>query len=453
MKTNLQTSNIGKTFAKYVSLNVLSMLGLSAYILADTFFVANNVGNAGITAMNIVLPFFSLLNGSGIILGIGGATRYSTARGAGDKEKADRIFSEVTIVALVLGLIWTLLGTIGAKFVCRALGADESVIELSVEYLRAVSYFGIPFVFNHVLQAFVRNDGAPTLAMGAMLASSFGNVIMDWFLMYPCGLGMFGAAFATGFSSLVSISVMSVLFLRKKNNFHFRRPRFSKDDIAFVFKTGLPSFVTEMSNGVVILFFNNVIYKLAGNVGISAYSVVANIALVALFCFNGVGQGIQPLISYNYGAGKTKNVNKSLLYGAITVFCLGALFYLGFVFGREGLVTIFNKDGNAEMSTLGQQGILLYCISFFASGMNLVCCSYFASINKQIFSFAISISRGMILPIGLVFLCSSMFGLTGVWLVIPIAEFVTLTVSGILLYISKRQSKKSIELAPQVVAE
>ncbi|MEG1608760.1 MAG: MATE family efflux transporter, partial [Clostridia bacterium] len=235
-----------------------------------------------------------------------------------------------------------LVGTVGARGVCRLLGADESIIELAVTYLRTVSYFAIPFVLNYVVQSFVRNDGAPTLTMIAMLSSSFGNIIMDYVLMYPLGLAMFGASFATGFSSIVSLAVMSFHFLRKKNNFKLVRPVFKWEDIKFVTTTGLPAFVTEISNGTVILLFNIIIYKLAGNVGISAYSVVANLSLVAIFCFNGVGQGIQPLVSYNYGAGQRRNVKLSLLYGIITAFCLGVVFYMFLFFCRSWVVKIFN---------------------------------------------------------------------------------------------------------------
>lgn len=442
MNANLQQRSLTKSLARYVSLNVLSMLGMSAYILADTFFIANNVGNNGVTALNIVLPFFSLLNGTGMILGVGGATRYSQARGAGDKEKADRIFTEVSIIAGVIGAIWMILGTVGARWVCSILGADETIIDTATEYLRGVSYFAIPFTYNHVMQCFVRNDGAPTLAMCGLLSSSFGNVIMDYVLMYPLGLGMFGAAFATGFSSVVSLSVMSLHFIRRKNQFKFVRPTFKREDISFTLKTGLPSFITEMSNGIVVLFFNMVIYSIAGNVGISAYGVVANLALVAMFCFNGVGQGIQPIVSYNYGAKERKNVKSSLFFGLIVAFSLGAIFYIAFFFGRGWLVKIFNKDNVEQMTLLGKQGIVLYCIAFFASGINLVSASFFASVGKQMFSFAVSISRGMLLPIAFVFINSKLWGIVGVWLVIPMAEFITLLLNGVLFLITTRDSKK-----------
>lgn len=427
-------NKIGKSFAKFVSLNILSMLAMSFYILADTIFVANipDIGANCLTALQIVLPFFSLLNGVGVLLGVGGATLYSVAKGAGDEVRSSRIFTQVMIIGSSLGGIFTILGLSIPEQIVTLLGAKGDIVPLAVTYLRALSICNLPFVVNHIMLAFVRNDDAPRLAMTAVVVSSLFNVLLDWILIFPCGLGIFGASFATGLSSVVSLLVMSLHFISKKNNFKFQLPSFHWRDIKFTLSSGLPSMIAELSNGTVILVFNMLILSIggeSGGVAINAYSVTANLSLIAMFTFNGISQGTQPLFSINYGADKQSNVNKILLYGCVTAIGVATLYYISFYFGRESLIKLFNNSGSEEMASLASEAIVLYNIAYFAAALNIVATALFATNARPAFSFIISLLRGLILPVGLAFILSSQLGLTGIWLTMPIAEFATLAVT------------------------
>lgn len=446
MENTIKTS-VGKSFFKFISLNILSSFVFSFYILADVLFVANGVGGDGLTALNIILPFFALLNGTGIILGIGGATRYSTSKGAGKDDLSKRIFTQVFIIGCFMGAIYTLAGTLFPSQIARLLGADDQIIELATTYLRSIAIFGLPFVINHILIAFVKNDDAPKLAMFAVVFSSLFNILFDWVAIYPCKMGIFGAGFVTGLSSVVSILIMCTHFIRKKNKFFFIKPRFYWSDIKFALAAGFPSMINEMSNGIVILVFNNLIYSLAGNAGINAYSVVANISLVAAGTFTGISQGVQPLFSYNYGANKPKNINKLFAYSIIVAVCLSVAFFIGFYFAREPIIKLFNKEGVEEITVLAKQAVTLYNIMFFASGINIVIMTLFASCGKPFSSITISLLRGLILPISFSFLMAHLWELTGIWLTMPVGEFVTLLVAIVLMigssFLRKRRKQKS----------
>ncbi len=440
-------NKIGKSFAKFVSLNILSMLAMSFYILADTIFVANipDIGADCLTALQLVLPFFSLLNGVGVLLGVGGATLYSVAKGAGDDERANRIFTQVMIIGGVLGALFTILGLTIPTQIVSMLGAKGEIVALAVTYLKALSICNLPFVVNHIMLAFVRNDNAPRLAMTAVVVSSLFNVLLDWILIFPCGLGIFGASFATGLASVVSLIIMSWHFIRRKNNFRFQRPSFHFKDIRFTLAAGFPSMLAELSNGIVILVFNMLILKIGGENGgiaINAYSVTANLALIAMFTFNGISQGTQPLFSINYGAGKKDNIRKIMLYGCATALGMATLYYVSFFLGRDGLIKLFNNAGSVEMAEIAREAIVLYNIAYFAAALNIVATALFATNGKPMFSFIISILRGLALPLGLAFLLSSTLELKGIWLTMPIAEFITLFVSIILLVIHQLKDRK-----------
>lgn len=316
------TKNIYKTFFKYVSLNIMSMLAFSLYILADTFFIANAVGADGLVALNLVLPIFSILNGTGLMLGIGGATVYAIAKGAGDEQRARRIFTQIFALGAILGIIITVICVSLPTQIPKLLGANEEVIELASQYFVSLMAFSLFFILNHILMAFVKNDGAPKLAMTAMLSSSLFNIVFDYVLMYPCKLGMIGASLATGISPILSLAILSIHFFRKKNTFKLVKTKFFLSDIKKSLAAGTSNLITELSSGTIILVFNMVILKTAGNIGVGAYSVVANFALVGTSIFNGLGQGIQPIVSANFGAGNLHRTRKVLLLTFITALSL-----------------------------------------------------------------------------------------------------------------------------------
>ena len=156
-------------------------------------------------------------------------------------------------------------------------------------------------MWNYICNAFVRNDGAPSIAMAATVISSLFNIVMDWVLMFPLKMGMAGAALATALSPVVGHNLLYLLpFFSKKNNISFKPcvPSFVK--LFNCAKLGVSAFVGEFSSGVITVAFNMIILKLVGNIGVAAYGVVANISLVAVSVFNGVAQGSQPLISKYY---------------------------------------------------------------------------------------------------------------------------------------------------------
>ena len=159
-----QTVNL-RTFGRYASLNILGMVGISCYILADTFFVARGAGATGLAALNIAIPAFNLLNGLGLMAGVGAATHFTICRAQGDQPGADRAFTRAVGLGLVIGAIFLLAGLLGAGPLARLLGADSETFPLTRTYLRTLLSFSPFFVLNNVLLAFVRNDGGPGRAM------------------------------------------------------------------------------------------------------------------------------------------------------------------------------------------------------------------------------------------------------------------------------------------------
>ena len=416
-----------KRFVKYVSQNILGMIGTSAYILADTFFISRAAGADGIAALNLVLPIYSLIFAIGAMIGIGSATRFRVQRARKEKE-ADYYFSNGVYFCLLISIPFILAGVFIPDKLLAFLGADGVIIRVGTPYTRIFLLFTPFFMLNYVFGAFVRNDDNPTLAMVATFSSSIFNIVMDYVFMFPMQMGMAGAALATAFSPVVGMLICSIHFFSKKNTVKFHIRSFS---VVRFFKScalGVSAFVGEMASGVTTLIFNIILLQIAGNVGVAAYGIVANIALVCIAIFNGVTQGAQPLLSESYGKGDKKSLKLLLKLSVLTAFFFAILMNGISNWIPEEIVSVFNSEGNKEMSAYAVDGLRLYFIGFLFAGINIVGTGYLSATEAAVGALVSSISRGFVAIAFCAVVLATILGMTGVWLAFPVAEALTLLV-------------------------
>lgn len=429
-------------FIRYVTANILGMLGLSCYILADTFFVSQRLGSDGLAALNLAISVYSLINGTGLMIGIGSSTKYAILMARGDREAADRTFTRAVIWGCSIGLAIVLVGLLASMPLSRLLGASGATLTMTDTYLKTIMSFAPLFILNNVAIAFVRNDGAPHLAMAGMLLGSFSNIVLDYVFLFPLDMGMFGAAFATGLAPAVSLLCLSLHRWRGRNRFHLRRCRPGLRPLGEALSLGLSAFVTEASSGVVLIVFNLVILRLAGTLGVAAYGVVANLALVSTALFTGIAQGIQPLASAAYATAREQELKALRLWGSVMALIIAGIMYAGVFVGAEGLTALFNGENDPQLANLAVGGLRLYFLGFLPAGLNIVAAAYLSAVQRPGRAMAVSVTRGGGALLPLVFLLAVLLGMTGVWLAFPCAEAAALLVlaSGEILSRKKDQS-------------
>ena len=417
-------------FFKYTCFNVLGMIGLSCYILADTFFVSRGLGANGLAALNLAIPVYSLIHGSGLMIGMGAGIKYAIFKGQNNEEDACTVFTTAAKCVCVFSVLYLFIGMVFSDVIARVLGADETIFSMTKTYLLVILMFSPVFLLNNLILCFVRNDGAPQLAMAAMICGSLSNIVLDFVFIFPCQMGIFGAALATGIAPVVSLAILSTFFLKKQNRFHLVNQKNCRY-IGQIVSGGFPSFVTEVSSGIVIVVFNGIILHLQGNIGVAAYGVVANLSLVVIAIYTGIAQGIQPIFSGGYGAGNHTAVQATLRYALITVTLVSALVYTGIFFGAETIAQIFNSEHDALLQIIAVRGLMFYFTGCVFAGVNIVLSAYFTSTEFARPAHIISLLRGFVLILPMAFLLSAMFQLDGVWCAFPITE---LTVSCIGLF-------------------
>ena len=439
----MKPSSCFQEFSCYTFLSVLGTLGVSCYILADTFFVSKGLGTSGLAALNLAIPVYNFIHGTGLMLGMGGATRFSVCKSQNRKEDVNRIYTNTIYLAVLFSAVFTLPGILCSDCLALLLGADLSVLEMTNTYLRWLLLFSPAFILNDVLLCFVRNDESPQLAMIAMLIGSFSNIILDYIFIFPMKMGIFGAIFATGLSPIISIVMMSPHWWKRRNTFHLIKTGLHAEVVKSDLSLGFPSLIAQVSSGIVMISFNTIILDLEGNTGVAAYGIIANISLVIVAVYTGIAQGVQPLISRSYGIGNRKRAQTMLRYAIITMLILSSALYLLIITFPQQIVAVFNNEKNMELQAIAVTGLKLYFMSASFVGYNIILATFFTSLEKGLPAHILSVLRGFVLIIPLAFALSFLWGMVGVWLTYPITEFLV-ALLGFVIY--KKQIERKQEL-------
>lgn len=429
----MKTKTLLGEFLRYTISNVCGMIGLSCYIFADTFFVSKGLGADGLTALNLAIPIYSFVHGSGLMLGMGGATKYSILRGQKDDSNAGRVFTNTIYLTAVFAIIFSFLGIFFAGVLTYFLGANRDIFDMTKIYIQFILIFAPAFMMNDVFLCFVRNDGAPRLAMTAMLIGSLSNIILDYIFIFPLRLGIFGAVLATGLAPVICMGILARHRIAGRNHFHLVKSKISLNLAANILSLGVPSLIAEIASGIVMIVFNIIILQLEGNIGVAAYGVVANLSLVVTSIYTGIAQGIQPVISRSYGYGDNNSAKKLFQYAIITMLFISGCIYATFWLFANPIAGLFNSEQNIRLQELAVIGLKLYFTAIPFVGFNLIVSMYFTSTEKAVFAQAVSFARGLLLILPMAFFLSFVAGMTGVWLSYPITESLV-TLMGLILY-------------------
>lgn len=439
MNTNsLMTESVSKLFFRYLIPAIMGTMVTSIYVLADTIIIGKGIGIDAMAALNIVLPLFNLFFGNGLLFGVGGSVLMSIARGRGDIKTGECYFTLATILNIVTCILYTVLLWIFMEPIARFLGATDITMPYVLEYVPYVIAGLSVFAFSTFLQTFVRNDGAPKLAMVAVVTGGISNVFLDILFVFPLKMGMAGASIASVMGSGITVIILLFHFHSKSNGLRFSLRGFSLSYIKNIFANGFTSFLVEMTSGIVMFIFNIEILKVVGDVGVSMYGVICNTAIIVICLCNGINQAAQPIISTNHGAGLYDRISSVRSLGLKTAFIICSVpAILGLIV--PNLFTYIFLNPNEEILALSPIAIRTYFVGFFVTGINMFVVGYFQSTVKPLLSLILCLLRGCVLSILFVTILAPIFGIVGIWASVPLAEFVTLFIA---LFLLKKSSKE-----------
>lgn len=236
--------------------------------------------------------------------------------------------------------------------------------------------------------------------------------------------------------------ILSPHFIRRKNQFHLIKCRLEGRLFGTILSSGVPSLVTEVSSGVVMIAFNAIILSLEGNVGVAAYGVIANLSLVIIAIYTGIAQGIQPIFSRSYGVLNFQSIHSTLRYALITMAAVSVLVYAVIFFFASPIAAVFNSEHNEQLQQIAAEGLRLYFIACPFAGFNVIISMYFTSTEQPKPAHLISILRGFLLIIPMAFLLSWIGNIRGVWCAFPATELLVACI-GLVCFLSVRKSRQN----------
>ena len=414
---------VRKVFINYLIPSVSATMVTSIYILADTMMIGRGVGANGLAALNILLPMYSTFYGFGMMCGIGGSVLFGFSRGKGEEKEARGYFTTALLLAAILAVLSVVLCNVFFEPLLDFLGCTPAMREYAVPYGRILMLASPLYIFSCFLQAFVRNDGAPRLAMIGVVAGGITNVILDYIFIYMFRWGMAGAVLATVAGTLLTIAILGSHFLKAENHLNLGGGITSKK-FRDVLVNGMPSFIMELSSGVIMLLFNLQLLKYVGDIGVVVYGIISNVALVVTSLSNGIAQAAQPMISANYGAGKAEHVREGRNLSLAVAMAAGVLFTSSGFLIPVPIAELFLVP-TEQIIAMAVPAIKLYFVSFVISEWNIICGTYFQAIVKPKLSLMITVMRGVVLNSILVFVLPAMFGVSGIWAVVTVSEAMT----------------------------
>ncbi len=402
--------------------SIVMMVFTSVYGVVDGFFVSNFAGKTAFAAINLIMPFIMILGGMGFMIGTGGTALVSLVLGQNDKEKANRYFSMMIYLTVIMGVILSVSGFLLMRPVAGLLGATTEMMDDCVRYGRIVIGFTTAFMLQNVFQSFLIAAERPKLGLVATVAAGVTNMFLDALFVGVFRWGVAGAALATGFSQCVG-GILPLIYFVRPNTSRLRLAR-TKLEIRPLLQActnGSSEVMSNISASVVSMVYNFQLLKYLGENGVSAYGVLMYVSFIFVAINIGYAVGAAPIVSFHYGAGNEGELKNMFQKSLFLVWGAGiGLTILAFVLATP-LSQIF-VGYDAELFALTRHAFHLFAFSFLMAGFNIFTSSFFTALNNGAVSAAISFMRTLIFQTASVLILPLMLGVDGIWWAVTAAE-------------------------------
>ena len=428
---SLGQDGIQKIFWHFAIPSILSMLAQTTAGLVDSIFIGRFVGPEGIGGITLVFPVLNIIVGFSSMIAIGGVTLAGIHSGKKETETANNYFNVTVFLVTIFSIISTFATwlIVAPDILQIRFGLETTTALLTSEYGRVLTWFFLPFLLNFTFSMFVKLAGRPVIVVTANLAGTAVNILLDWLLVGRFGMGMTGAALATGLAQTLPFLILTgVLVFR--TDWHFRRPGFRRREIGGLLANGSSEFLTMASLGIAGIVYNWVIIRRMGEAGVSAYGIAMQAGAVAVMLFYGFAEAIQSPVSFNYGAAEYGRVKrfKWLATGAVMV--LGMVLFPLLFWGNRFLAGVFTT--HEPTVALAAVVLRFFAFAVLGQGINIVATSYYTAINQPLISAGLAVVRSLLgIIVGLAIL-PRLFPGWGIWMPLVFTEILALAAVAVL---------------------
>ncbi|GAA7744562.1 HP1184 family multidrug efflux MATE transporter [Helicobacter pylori] len=439
-KIDLHKDSIRKLFFYYFIPLAFSMISLSTYSMIDGMFVGKKLGKEAIAAVNIAWPIFPALVAYELLFGFGAASIVGYFLGQNKTHRARLVFSSVFYFVAISVFILSMALLPFSETIARLFGSNDALLSMSKRYIEIILMGAVFMVLHPLADVFVVNDKRPILAMVAMLIGSLANIFFNYLFIFVLEVGVQGSAIATVIGHAIGVLVLMQHFWFKKGQLYFIK-RFSLSSVISSAKSGVPQSTAEFSASIMILLFNTAIMHTAGERFVSMYGIVMYNAIIFFTTLFAISQGIQPIASFSYGARNLERVKEVFVFGLKVAFCIGIVFYGTYYFLDEFLIKLYLQPSEQDPLFMQEtkRAMNIYYVGYVFLGMTLLCAVFFQSIQRTKSSFIITLSHTLGFMVILLPILSHFYGINGVWVTYPIAQFLAFLVAlGVTYYEIKK---------------
>ncbi|MCI8373396.1 MAG: MATE family efflux transporter [Lachnospiraceae bacterium] len=439
MKIQLSDHFNYKKLLRFTLPSIIMMIFTSIYGVVDGFFVSNFVGKTSFAAVNFIMPFLMILGAFGFMFGTGGSALIAITMGAGNQEKAKKLFSLLIYVSGSFGIVIGILGILLLRPIAALLGAEGTMLEDCVLYGRIILIALPAYMLQFEFQSFFTTAEKPQLGLAVTVAAGFTNIILDAVFVAGLKWGLAGAAAATALSQAVGGIIPLIYFFRPNSStLRLTKTTFDGKAILKTCTNGSSELMSNISMSIVGMLYNLQLMKYAGEDGVAAYGVLMYVNFTFLSAFIGYSVGTAPIVGYHYGAGNHKEL-KGLLQKSLVligVFSVSML-VLSELLAKPLSILFVGYDKGLLDLTL--RGFFIYSFSFLFAGIAIYGSSFFTALGNGLISALISFLRTLLFQLAAVLIFPIFWEIDGIWMSIVAAELMAAMVTILFLLRMRRK--------------
>lgn len=431
------TLPLGRLMIKNAVPAISSMLFMALYQSIDAMLVGRRFGPEALASVNILYPILAVFVGLAVMIGVGGNAKIAVLMGAGEIKRASQILGLIVVLGAGLGIVGSITVKIFFPQILTALGTSGTLGVFAGEYLAVMYPFFAPMILFFILEQSLRNDGRAGMAATVMASMAALNIILDYLFLFVLDMGIGGAALATGISQSLGGAVFAGYFLNKlrtqKGGLSFATPGGGISVFGAIIANGSSEFFNSLAVGVTTFLFNRLILSYVGALGVAAFSVTQYLLTVVMMFFMGLGNGVQPIISYNHGAGLVNRVRGTLWRTVVVSLAIGLLSFVAMRTQTSALATLFIPEHpEAITATLRVASIVSWSMLF--TPMGIILSVFFTALEKAKISLIIAVCRGFVFTVAGLAIFPAFWGEYGIWITPVFAEGATALVGAVILY-------------------
>lgn len=443
-KNILGVASVRELLIKFSVPAIIGMVVNALYNIVDRIFIGNapDLGANGLAGITIGFPIMILQMSIGILFGVGGATLFSIRLGERNLNGATKALNTAFIMLILSGGMFMLVGHLFLTPILQWFGASDVILPYSAAYMRIIFFGSIFQVLSMGMNNFLRADGQPKLAMMTMFFGAGTNILLDPLFIYVFKMGMAGAALATIISQLISMSWTLLYFMNPRNEHHIRLKNFSLDieEIGKIVSLGMPNFLTNIGSSVLNLILNRTLLMYGGDIAVSGMGIINSVITFILMPVIGINQGVQPIISFNFGAKKYFRIIEAEKLAIIAATLITTIGWLIVRLFPEAIIGIFNNDPALMAFTVPSITKWLMCLPFI--GFQILGANFFQAIGSSKKAMFLTLTRQLIFLIPAIIIFSNIWGLNGVVYAAPFADACAIIITAITYYHGIHQLKQ-----------